>query len=114
MGPLLEPRARLPGRYGGLSLRCGSAAESAAAYWASWSTHAVALPELMARLGLRVHGDPEQGFALAAAAALRVGGVEVGAGEISLAPSAAQAYARGPWAADTPIEEVFDMGERPR
>ena len=34
-GPLLEPRMRLPGRYGGLTLRCGSPEESAAAYWAS-------------------------------------------------------------------------------
>ena len=38
-GPLLEPRMRLPGRYGDLTLRCGSPEESSAAYWASWATH---------------------------------------------------------------------------
>ena len=111
-GPLHEERARLPGRYGGLTVRCGSEAESAAAYWASWPTRSGELPPLMEKLGWQVAVDPEQGFAVAAAAALRVYGVEVCAGEIALTHAAALEYAAGPWVADTPICDVVDMGEK--
>ena len=111
-GPLLCGRAQLPGRYGGLTLRCGSSVESAAAYWASWSTHAGELPGLMAKLGWPVPGDPELGFAVAAAAELRVHVVDVGDGGIALTPAAAELYQAGPWAADTPVCEIFDLGEK--
>ena len=91
-GPLLRGRAQLPGRYGGRTLRCGSAAESAAVHWASWATHAGELPDLMAMLGGQVPGDPEQGFAVAAAAVLQVPGVEVGDGGTALTPESALQY----------------------
>ena len=95
-GPLLEESARPPGRYGGLTPRCGSEAESAAACWATWSTRASELPALMEKLGWQVPADPEQGFAVAAAASLRARGVDVNAGEIALTPEAASAYVSGP------------------
>ena len=57
-GPLLDGRARLPGRCGGLTLRSGSEAEAAAAYWASWTTHRSELTVLMQKLGWPVPHDP--------------------------------------------------------
>ena len=62
-GPLLEERVRLPGKYGGLTLRCGGEAEAAAAFWASWATHQCTLPGLAEEPGWRRANDPEEGYA---------------------------------------------------
>ena len=74
-----------------MTLRCGSEAESAAAYYASWSTHAGELPQFMEKPGWQVPRDPELGFAIAAAATLRAHGMEVNDGDIALTPAAAAA-----------------------
>ena len=111
-GPLLRQRMRLPGRYGGLTLRCGSPEESAAACWASWSTHAAKMPGLVHKLGWAVEADPEFGFAMEASALLRQCGVEVSTSEVALTAPAALAYASGPWCADTPLDELFEPGEQ--
>ena len=58
-GPLLEERARLPGKYGGLTLRSGGEAEAAAAFWASWATRQRTLPGLVEALGWPCASDPE-------------------------------------------------------
>ena len=56
--------------------------------------------------------DPEAGFAIAAAAELRAHGVEVGDGGIALTPGAAALYQAGPGASDTPVDEIFDLGDK--
>ena len=66
----------------------------------------------MDKLGWTVAADPEQGFAVAAAAALRVHGVEVCAGQIALTHEAALDYSASPWVAGTPLCDAFDMGDK--
>ena len=95
---------RLPGRYGGLTLRLGSPEEAAAAYWASWTTHSADMPQLMHQLGWASTADPEWGHAMEAMATLRSCGVDVSEAAVALTPEAAADYSAGPWAADTPIE----------
>ena len=109
-GPLLEERVRLPGKYGGLTLRCGGEAEAAAAFWASWATHQCALPGLAESLGWPCTNDPEAGYAQAARACPMTSGVAVDAGALSLTEGASRAYSAGPWQADTPVAESFERG----
>ena len=45
-------------------------------------------------------------------ATLRNSGVDVSGASVALTPEAASEYAAGPWAQDTPIDELFEMGER--
>ena len=56
---------RLPGRFGGLSLRCGGEVEAAAAYWSSWATRQHALPGLTDAMGWQTTKDPDEGYAQA-------------------------------------------------
>ena len=70
------------------------------------------MPGLMQKLGWAVDADPELGFAMEASACLRQSGVEVTTSEVALTATAAMAYTSGLWSADTPLEEVFELGDR--
>ena len=102
-------QTELPGALGGMCLRTGGEAPSAASYVATWLTHRDAIPKIATRLGKPHTREVDTAEAHEALVILRANGIDMQGDVPTFTPTARERYEAGPWIHDTPTSEVFTV-----
>ena len=97
----------LPTALGGMGVPLPTEERAAAAFLATYQTHAARMQGLSEALGRSWSGQAQEEAAAQARAALLAAGIQVRGDRPALTMAASEEYAAGPWANDTPVQELF-------
>ena len=97
----------LPTALGGMGVPLPTEERAAAAFLATYQTHAARMPALSEALGSPWSGQAQEEAATQARAALLAAGIQVSGDRPALTVAASEEFAAGPWAGDMPAQELF-------